>query len=75
MTQQLPDHEPRCAGRADRAPFGTCAERETCLRFQQLQADRQDARLDAPPRRAFTLPRVGKNDCHFRVAVPALKKP
>lgn len=71
----LPDNEPRCAGRSDRAPYGTCPERETCLRWQQHQADRQDARLDVPQRRAYQLPRVGKLDCHYRIAAPAVKKP
>jgi hypothetical protein len=63
----LPLSERRCAG-TDHKPNPTiCPQRAHCRRHQQLELDRE---LKLPPEvkvQVMSLPRVGRNECHYLV--------
>lgn len=68
MTTNLHLTEARCAGTDHKQPAAICPQRQACRRHQQVELDRQ---LGLPPTIKVTvlgLPRVGKHECHYRLA-------
>lgn len=61
--------EARCAGRSVDATPKICPERDSCLRHKQMSVDRQMGLESYRGIRVYSLPRIGKNECHFRIQV------
>jgi hypothetical protein len=64
--------EPRCAGTDHKFHPTICPQRQHCQRFRQIELDRQ---LELPEAvvvdiKKLNLPRVGKNECSYLVAMP-----
>lgn len=60
-------NEARCAGRSVDASPKICPERDRCLRHRQMDLDRQLGIDSFRGIQVYSLPRVGRNNCHFRL--------
>ena len=60
-------NEARCAGRSVDANPKICPERDRCLRNRQIELGRQLGIGSIRNIQVYSLPRVGRNECHFRI--------
>lgn len=65
----LPINEARCAGRDLKVNPTICSDRDRCLRHKQMETDRKMGLQSYAGIKVFGLPRVGRNDCHYFLAI------